>query len=488
MNEQRALPPSGDLSTLLDEAAARQRSGEFASEERARLGVAREFGFVSWPRLALQVQALTLGAPDRAAALVRSACSSDVRTARALLATDPALSTHDLACACVCGAADHVAAALHGDPELARRPTGPLHHEPILYACFSRLARVEPERSAGMRAIVRQLLDAGADPNASFDHDGWRQVPLYGAAGIANDAELTELLIRAGADPDDGRDRPAGVGEALYHACEFPDPACAELLVRAGTPRRVIRHCIGRALNFADPAMVAMLCAHGARPTAAHLHQAVFTRRSIDTVLVLLDAGAPVEEPDEQGLTALRMAIRWGDTQTAALLSERGADPTSVTPDDRTLGAIIGGENAPDHAFAGLQDMLAVAIGAGDILTVRRLLDAGAPVDGTADVEHNPLAEGCWRGRPEVVRELVTRGAPLVWANGSAIGAALHGSRHCHDPEGGPTMRTVQEIPRGPYAAIVRILLAAGSPIPETLWDDAPGALTMLAELGVSVG
>ena len=490
MSEQRALPPSGDLRALRDEAAARQRSGEFASEERAQLGIAREFGFVSWPRLSLQVQALTLGAPERAAALVHSACSSDVRAARTLLSTDPALSGHDLACACVCGAADVVSAALEHDPGLARRPTGPLGHEPILYACFSRLARVEPERSAGVRAVVRQLLDAGADPNAAFDHDGWRQVPLYGAAGIANDAELTELLIGAGADPDDGRDRPSGVGEALYHACEFSDPACAELLVRAGTPRRVIRYCVGRALNFADPATVAMLCAHGARPTAAHLRQAVFKRRSIDTVLVLLDAGAPVDEPDEQDLTALRMAVRWGDTRTAGLLTERGADPRSVTPDDRSLSAIVGGERAPDHAIAiaGLADMLGAAIPAGDILTVRRLLDAGAPVDGTADAEHNPLAEACWRGRPEVVRELVARGARLAWANGSPIGAALHGSRHCHDPEGGPTMRTVQEIPRGPYAAIVRILLAAGSPVPETLWEDAPGALTMLAELGVSVG
>jgi ankyrin repeat protein len=487
MSEHRALPPSGDLSALRDEVATRQRSGEFASEELARLGVAREFGFVSWPRLALQVQALTLGAHDRAAALVRSACSSDVRAARTLLATDPALSGHDLACACVCGAADVVTAALDHDPGLARRPTGPLGHEPILYACFTRLARVEPERSARIRAVVRRLLDAGADPNASFDHDGWRQVPLYGAAGIANDAELTELLIEAGADPDDGRDRSSGVGEALYHACEFPDPACAELLVRAGTPRGVIAYCVGRALNFADPAMLAMLCVHGARPTAAHLHQAVFKRRLVETVRALLDAGAPVDKPDERGLTALRMAIRWGDARTAALLSERGADPTTVSSDDRTLGRIVGGESPPDHAIAGLEDMLAVAMPAGDTLTVRRLLDAGAPVDGAPDAEHSPLGEACWRGRPEVVRELVSRGARLVWPDGSPIGAALHGSRHCHDPEGGPTMRTVQEIPRGPYAAIIRILLAAGSPVPETLWEDAPGPLTMLAELGVSL-
>ena len=58
-------------------------------------------------------------------------------------------------------------------------------------------------------------------------------MPLYGAAGILNDAELTAMLIAAGADPNDHGTRT--VGEALYHGCEFPDPACAALLIDAGT-------------------------------------------------------------------------------------------------------------------------------------------------------------------------------------------------------------------------------------------------------------
>ena len=57
--------------------------------------------------------------------------------------------------------------------------------------------------------------------------------------------------------------------------------------------------------------------------------------------------------------------------------------------------------------------------------------------------EGPPLGQAAWRGRAEVVAELVARGAALTWADGgSARGAAEHGSRHCHDPEGGPTMRT----------------------------------------------
>jgi hypothetical protein len=43
----------------------------------------------------------------------------------------------------------------------------------------------------------------------------------------------------------------------------------------------------------------------------------------------------------------------------------------------------------------------------------------------------------------------------------TAIAAALNGSRHCHDPEGGPSMRIAEEIPKQPYAEIVRLLLDA---------------------------
>jgi hypothetical protein len=51
------------------------------------------------------------------------------------------------------------------------------------------------------------------------------------------------------------------VGEALYHACEFGDPTCARLLIEAGTDSAVVDYCLGRALNFPNPAMVEMFCA-----------------------------------------------------------------------------------------------------------------------------------------------------------------------------------------------------------------------------------
>jgi hypothetical protein len=79
----------------------------------------------------------------------------------------------------------------------------------------------------------------------------------------------------------------------------------------------------------------------------------------------------------------------------------------------------------------------------------------------------------------------VARGAQLSFPDGgSAIGAALHGSRNCHDPEGGPTMRTVQEIPRERYALVVRALLDVDAPVPERI-DGEPPVASLLEALGV---
>ena len=153
------------------------------------------------------------------------------------------------------------------------------------------------------------------------------------------------------------------------------------------------------------------------------------------------------------------MATRWHDEETAALLRDRGADPAQVTAHDRALGGFLAGAHPRPDRPPGLDAMLDVVVAAGDVGVVKRLLDAGAAVDGPPGSDHIPLGQACWRGHPAVVRELIARGAALRFDQGSPIGAALHGSRHCHDPEGGPTMRTVQEIPQEPYAEIVRMLL-----------------------------
>jgi ankyrin repeat protein len=489
MSEPRSLPSRPDLRHLRAEAKRRRKAGEFPSLALAQLALAREYGFRSWPRLKFHVDALTLDASERAIALVASAASADLRRARALLDADPALARHDLACACVSGEADEVSRRLAARPAAVNDPTGPNRWEPILYACFSRLLRGDRERAAGIREVVRRLLAAGADPNASFIHDGaWLQVALYGAAGVNGDPELTRMLLEAGADPTDEREGYHG-NEILYHACEFPNPTCAMLVIDAGSRQDLIDYDLGRALNFPNPEMVEMFCTHGARPSAEHLHQAVWRRRPPRTVAALLDAGAPIDAPDEHGLTPLEVAVRWGESAVAGLLRERGADETAVTEDDRALGSFLSGqEGTTPRALARttLDEMVILSIQGGHLEAMRRLLDAGARVDGDPDSKEIPLGHACWRGRAQMTRELVERGAALAFRDGgSAIGAALHGSRHCHDPEGGPSMRIVDEIPAGPYAQIVRFLLDAGAPVPERVGETRARATTLIAELGI---
>jgi ankyrin repeat protein len=464
MANLRSLPPTPDLRFLREEAKLRRRSGEFTSMALSQLAIAREFGFRTWPRLKLCVDGLTLEAPERAAVLINSATSADLRGAQAMLDADPALARHDMACACACGEVEEVTRLLEADAASANAPTGPNGWQPILYACFSRLLRGDRDRAAGIREVVGRLLVAGADPNASFIQDDWLQVALYGAAG-------------AGGDPN----------EVLYHACEFPEPTCARLVVDAGARQDFVNHALGRALNFPNHEMIEMLCGRGAQASAEHLLQAVWRRRPPRTVITLIEAGAAVDEAGEDGLTALRVAVCWGDSTLAQILRNNGASEAAVTDQDRALGRYLSGESVAFSVARSLaHNMLMISIETGNLETMRRLLDAGTDIDGDPASEDIPLGHACWRGRVQAVRELVERGAALEFRDGgSAIGATLHGSRHCHDPEGGPSMRTVDEVPKAPYGEIVRILLAAGAQVPDRIGDSRQRATMLIAELGI---
>lgn len=378
----------------------------------------------------------------RARELIESVTSSDLTRARALLAVDPELARYDLACACATGELEFVASAAR--PQAVNEPIGPNGWTPILYACFSRLLRSDPERAAGIRAVVHLLLELGADPNSYYIDEGWLEVALFGAAGVAGDPKLTKMLLDAGADPNDQRDGLEG-NEVLYHACEQRDPTCARIVIEAGAEQDVINHALGRALNFPNHEMVEMFCAHGAEASAGHLHQAVWRRRPLRTLAALLQAGAPVDAPDDHGLTPLQIALLWGDFEAVAVLRQHGATPAGI----------------PDMPTELADEMVILAIQGGHLDRMLELLDGGARVDGDPSGDEVPLGQACWRGRAVMARELIERGATLEFRDGgSALGAATHGSRNCQHPEGGPTMGTVDEIPQQPYDEIIAYLAA----------------------------
>jgi ankyrin repeat protein len=444
----------------------------------AQLVIAREYGFASWPRWKQFVEARQLDVGQRAALLVHAACDGDMRKASTLLAAEPALERFDLYAACVCGNDEHVARLLERAPALARGKAGPLDRDPILYACFSRFLRTDSRRTEGIVRTVRLLLDYGADVNAyvTLREGGgtWNQTGLYGAAGIANNPELTRLLLEAGADVNERRGDPGhevradafGL-EALYHASEFADVTCLRLLLEASPPPhpKRVSYCLARMLDFENAAGVDLYLRHGADPDfripwmhdRTHLHRAVVYGRSLAIVRRLVEAGGDPNAPDDLGMTPYRSAVRHGREDLAALLREAGGRDASLTVDDTAPARID-------------PDLLCYAAGRNDVETVRRLLDRGADPNALGGLDETPpLHWAVWRGGAGAAALLVERGADIHAVNrygGDALDTTMHGSLNCHDIFGGIAMRLPEEIAHGDYPAIVEMLIAAGARLP----------------------
>ena len=154
------------------------------------------------------------------------------------------------------GEVERVRAALARDPALATRPTGARDWLPLLYVTHS--AFLGGERTDGLVACARALLDAGADPDSSWQHPEFGSLSaLYGAAGVAHEPRMTALLLEAGANPDDD--------ESVYHATETSDHTCLRLLLDAGA-RVEGTNALAHALDTEDPAKVRLLLEHDAGP------------------------------------------------------------------------------------------------------------------------------------------------------------------------------------------------------------------------------
>jgi hypothetical protein len=398
-----------------------------------------------------------------------------------LLEAEPQLASFDLFTACACGEAQAVERFLARDPAAANAKGGPLGHEPILYACFSRFLRADPARRDGILRVVRLLLDGGADANASFWIEGekqrWLQTTLYGAGGIANNLALLTMLLDAGAAVDE-RDL-----EVVYHTVEFPDPACLRLLLERGKPPiQQVKYCLGRATDFEYPRHIALLLAAGADPNfrvnwdgeRTQLHKAVYLDRSVEIIRMLVDGGGDVNAVDQRGISVLRSAVRNGNEQVVALLRSRGAVDPNVTDTDARRGDPM---------------TLCLAASRDDVASIDRLLDGGADVNGpSAPDQTPPLHWAAWRGRFNAVRRLVERGADFHWVNsygGAALGTAIHGSTNCFDPDGGPGMRLPDEALAGDYPKIVEYLIARGAKLPERIRGGSDAVQEILRRHGV---
>jgi ankyrin repeat protein len=392
-----------------------------ATLSAAQLAIAREYGFASWPRLKAEVDARTLDLPQRVVAFLTTSVEGRNQEAARLLAGDQRLVGVDIRVAAVFGDASRVREFITRSPESATMPDGDRGWPPLLYVCHSRWHHIDPDRAAGMVAVARLLLDAGADPNTHNGVPRRYRSALYGAAGVANNAEITALLLSRGANPDDN--------ESLYHSVYHRDHACLRLLLAHGA-RVNGTNALAAATGAGDVEGVRLLVDAGGdpgRPLTAPAPAGHLADRSVNPLVaavaddtaavveVLLAAGADPNAPTRDGISLVRLAVRRGKDDVAELLLRYSAhdDTTAV---DRFLGACMRAE-AQSFDHTGLSDvdlsMIVHAAQRASVAAVATMLDQGFPVDTRDENGQTALHEAAYAGRADVVALLLDRGAAV---------------------------------------------------------------------------
>jgi ankyrin repeat protein len=415
-----------------------------------------------------------------------------------LLESVPEIAGHDFRTAVILGDADRVRAAIEDDPSLATRPDHGTGWPPLLGACSSRWHWVSPAYADGLLAVARLLLDAGAEPNTTAGHRGERGYcgTLYGAAGCAGNAAITRLLLERGARPDD---------HTIYlSAFSAPEHECLRLLLPYADNLSEST-ALAAPISTDDPDGVRLLLEAGVdaryplpgelfgnpAPDESPVAAAVRLGCRAELIALLLDHGGDPDEIDREGHSPYRVAMRGGREDVLALLDRHGArDDTSTA--DRFVAACQRGDRVLAEELAAAEPALVfelteegsmvAAADRGDTAAVALMLDLGVPVDSRAGEDSTTaLHAAAGAGSVDTVRLLIERGAnlaatdstwqspPLDWAivgSGGWLG---------HDP-------------RPDWAAVVRALVEAGSPIVSSWGPEKPPSdevAEVLREYGV---
>jgi uncharacterized protein len=178
----------------------------------------------------------------------------------------------------------------------------------------------------GSSVMVERLLSAGADPNAPFLSNG--ETPLMVAARSGN-TQTVKILLDAKANIE-AKETLRGTTALSWAAEENHADVVALLLSRGANPRAASKVAAGGRGggddDAADDPGTATAANANAKGGVTPLMLAT-RERGHETIKVLLDGGAPINQQAGNGTTALIVALQNGDAATARLLLDRGADP-----------------------------------------------------------------------------------------------------------------------------------------------------------------
>ena len=279
---------------------------------------------------------------------------------------------------------DAVTAALLIEAGADLNATNDLGIPPLMLACTN-----------GSDAMVARLLDAGADPNLRPEG---RETALMTAAWTGN-LEVVELLLARG---------------ALVNATEAERSQTALMWAAAERHPQIARFLLDHgadvhARTLAPRRPTRTMYLFGGGPASLGFTPLLFAARIGDTesMRILLDAGADVDDVAGDGLSALALATVRGQTAAAMLLLERGADPNLAGAGyaalhwaagrwetDLTTDNITSDHPGEWRTIAGLQE--------GKLDLVQALLAHGA--DPNVQIEGTPARAGASRSPlPELV-------------------------------------------------------------------------------------
>lgn len=436
--ETRTLGLEREVVMRIDVEQARKRAKERVKAGRvgkladAQREVARELGYPSWPAM---IHALE---PPTVERVIREAGERPDRASELIEAT-PGLRD-DAWVALTLGDASRI--------DDARKPGGPLSLPPLFYVARSRIAHDNVP-------AARDLLARGSDPNGPGG-DEWTNLSIACSRG---DAPLAQLLLEAGAEPNDN--------DSLYHSVEPADDACTRLLLDNGA-KVPGTNALWHALDYDRLDRVRLLLEGGGEPNESPdwpaLHHAVIRGRSHQFLRLLVEYGADPQQRDRNGRTVFQHALRRGRGVLAETLRELGG-PVETDVADIALNTIANGGPVPGiHLDDDARDVL-IELAMRDVETLSSVVDSVGP-NFSAQWGGGPrgtlLHQAAWFGRPDYVELLLRRGAApdarVETDYATPLGWAAVGSRYSPDHPNDSF-----SAPAADHVTVAKLLVAAGA-------------------------